>query len=128
MKASTRYSAGRMSYNNVAGSTFTASFTGTRVDIVSDKDPYRGTAEVLVDGVVVGSFDSYSSVTKYQAVVFSTDVAPGTHTVTVRPLGKNASARGSYIVVDTFRVYSPIPDSIAPTCSSCHASRVANHW
>jgi len=128
LRASARYSAGRMSYNNIAGSTFSADFTGTRVDIVSDKDPYRGTAEVLIDGVVVGSFDSYASVTKYQAVVFSADVSPGAHTVTVRPLGKNPSARGAYIVVDTFRVYSPMPASIAPKCSDCHASRVVDHW
>jgi len=128
MRASARYSAGRMSYNNVAGSSFSATFTGTRVDIVSDKDPYRGTAEVLIDGAVVGSFDSYAAVTKYQAVVFSADVEAGNHTVTVRPLGRNVSARGSYIVVDTFRTYSQIPDSISPACSSCHSDRVADHW
>lgn len=127
-KASARYTGGRMSYNNVAGNSLSAAITGNRVDIVSDKDPYRGTAEVLVDGVVVGTFDSYSSTTKYQAVVYSVDVTSGPHTVTVRPLGKNPSSRGAYVVVDAFRVYSPIPDSIAPTCSSCHTTRVANHW
>ncbi len=128
IKASSRYSAGRMSYNNVAGSTFSARFTGTRVDIVSDKDPYRGTAEVLIDSTVVGTFDAYAAISRHQVVVFSADVPSGTHTVTVRPLSKNPSARGSFIVVDGFRVYSPVPASIAPTCSSCHTNRVANHW
>lgn len=128
-RASLRYSGGRMSYNNVAGSSLSVAFSGTRVDVISEKDPYRGIAEVLVDGAVVGTFDAYSAVSKAQTVVFTANVSAGSHTLTVRPLGtKSASARGTYVVVDQFRVYGTIPDSIAPTCSSCHTDRVANHW
>ncbi|MBU4556477.1 MAG: hypothetical protein KJ747_06365, partial [Actinobacteria bacterium] len=78
-RASNRYTGGRMSYANIAGATLAAAFTGERVEIVSDMDPYRGRAEVLVDGVVVGSFDSYAPTTRFQVPVFSTDVTPGAH-------------------------------------------------
>lgn len=128
-RASTRYTGGRMSYDAVAGDELTASFTGRRVEIVSDRDPYRGRADVLIDGAVVGSFDAYASVTRFQATVFSADVGPGAHTVTVRPTGtKSASARAAYVVVDAFRVFDEAPAAIAPSCVSCHTDRAGTHW
>ncbi|MBU4556590.1 MAG: hypothetical protein KJ747_06945, partial [Actinobacteria bacterium] len=84
VRANTLYTGNRMSYNNIAGSTITAAFTGRRVEVVSDKDPYRGQAEVLIDGAVVGSFDSYAPSTQTQAVVFGCDVSAGPHTITIR--------------------------------------------
>lgn len=128
-RASTRYSGARMSYNGVAGSTLSATVTGERVEIVSDRDPYRGQAEVLVDGVVVGEFDAYAAVTRFQATVFSADLTPGAHTVTVRPTGeRSASARAAYVVVDAFRTYTEVPSSVAPDCVSCHTDRAGTHW
>ncbi len=128
-RASNRYSGGRMSYANVAGASLSATVAGERLEIVSDMDPYRGQAEVLVDGVVVGSFDGYAPTTRYQVVVFSTDVDPGTHTVTVRPTGqRSVSARGAFVVVDAFRVYSSLPQLYVPECASCHADRTVTHW
>lgn len=120
-RASNRYSGSHMSYNNQPTASLTAAFNGARVEVVSDRDPYRGIAEVLVDGVVRGYFDGYSATTKYQDVVISIDVAAGPHTITVRPTGgKSASARGEYVVVDGFRVYPEVPGSIAPGCADCH--------
>lgn len=128
-RASNRYSGGRMSYANLSGAALTASFTGERIEIVSDKDPYRGTAAVYIDGALAGSFDAYAPTTTFQAVVFSADVAPGPHTVSVRPTGvKSASARGTFVVVDAFRVYSDLPASIVPECVSCHTDRAVTHW
>ncbi len=128
-KASSVYTGSRMSYNNVAGSALTASFTGRRVDLVSDKDPYRGKADVYIDGAKVATIDTYSASTVYQAVMFSSDtLASGSHTISVRPLNqKNTSARAAYVVVDSFRVYTDVPDSIAPECLSCHGDKSSGH-
>ncbi len=128
VRANTLYSGSRMSYNNVAGSTFTAAFTGGRVELVSDRDPYRGRAEVLIDGAVVGTIDCYAPATQIQAVVFARDVAQGAHTITVRPTGaKDSAARGAFVVIDAFNVYPASRGSVAPECSSCHASQAADH-
>jgi len=128
-RANNRYSGGRMSYANLSGAALTASFTGQRIEIVSDMDPYRGQAEVLIDGVVAGTFDAYSATTRFQVVVFSANVAPGPHTVSVRASGvKSTSSRGTFVVVDAFRVYSTLPASVVPECVSCHTDRAVMHW
>lgn len=128
-KYSARYTAARMSYNNTAGASLTVALTGNRIEIISEKDPYRGIADVLVDGQYVGAFDAYASVSRPQSVVFVCDVTPGDHTITVRTTGtRNPSARASYVIVDAFRSYSELPTSIAPWCATCHVDRVAGHW
>jgi hypothetical protein len=124
-----RYSAGRMSYSNNSTTQITAPFDGARIELISDLDPYRGLAEVLIDGSVAGTFDGYSPFTSTQVVVFSADLAPGAHTITVRPLGtSNPSARAAYVVVDAFRVHAHAPADAMPTCGGCHADRTNVHW
>ncbi|MBU4555356.1 MAG: hypothetical protein KJ747_00600, partial [Actinobacteria bacterium] len=128
VRANTLYTGNRMSYNNVAGSTITAAFSGSRVEVVSDKDPYRGQAEVLIDGAVVGSFDSYAPSTQTQAVVFGCDVSTGPHTITIRPTGlKTAAARGTFVVLDAVNVYPTARGSLAPDCTSCHFAQEPEH-
>jgi len=127
-RASTLYSGNRMSYNNVAGSTLTASFTGGRIELVADKDPYRGQAEVLIDGAVVATIDCYAPATQIQAVVFVRDVAQGSHTITVRPTGlKDPAARGTFVVVDAFNVYPVSRGSLVPECDDCHVAQSTDH-
>lgn len=127
-RASTRYSGGRMSYSNFAGASLTATFTGERVELVSDRDPYRGTAWVWVDETFYGTIDTYAPTSQYQAVVFGADVPSGEHTIAVYPTGtKNTSSRGAYVVIDGFRVYSDLPTTAVPTCISCHADRLVTH-
>lgn len=41
---------------------------------------------------------------------------------------KSGSARGAFVVVDAFRVYSSRPRLYVPECASCHAERTATHW
>lgn len=128
-RASSVYTGGRMSYSNLAGTSLTATFSGARIEIVSDRDPYRGQANVYIDGALAGSFDGYSPVTRHQAIVFTADLAPGTHTVSVRPTGvKGASARGAFVVVDAFKVYATQPQLYKPTCASCHPDRSQVHY
>lgn len=124
----TMYTGGRMSYSNVAGNQISVTISGARVEIISDRDPYRGKADVLVDGIVVGTFDAYSSTSAVQAVAYTVNLGAGVHTVTVRVRGdQNASARGCFIVLDAFRVY-PAGIAIAkPNCDSCHADKAVPH-
>jgi len=127
-RASNRYTGGRMSYASTAA-TLSASVDGSRFEILSEKDPYRGIAEVYIDGVLEGEFDAYAAVSTNQTSVFSHPLSAGTHSVSVRWTGRgNPAARAKYVVVDAFRVQGALPESIAPTCSSCHSNRVANHW
>jgi len=120
-RANMRYSGGRMSYANIAGAALSAAFTGERLEIVSDKDPYRGRAEVWVDGALAGFFDSYSATTQFQATVFTVDLPPGAHVVEVRPTGtQQASSRAAYVVVDCFKVFAATPSTKVPACEDCH--------
>lgn len=124
-----RHTGGRMSYSNYAGATLSISFTGERVSVVADKDPYRGIAQVLIDGSLAGTVDLYAATTTYQATVFeSGPLEPGSHTITVRSTGtKNPSSRYAYVTVDCFKVYSAVPPSIAPECTSCHPDKTVEH-
>lgn len=125
---STIYTGGRMSFSNVASNEISAIISGARVEIISDKDPYRGKADVLVDGTPVGVFDAYSSTTVVQAVVYTLNLDAGAHTVTVRVRGdQNASARGCFIVLDAFRVYPPDIAIVKPDCDSCHPDKAVPH-
>ena len=128
-RASNRYTGGRMSYANLAGNRLDATFAGERIELVSDKDPYRGTAQVFIDGALAGTFDAYAPTTKFQVVVFAADLESGAHTISVRPTGvKSGSARGTFVVVDAFWVYADLTGSIVPACTSCHDDRAATHW
>ncbi|MDP2232455.1 MAG: hypothetical protein Q8K89_02375, partial [Actinomycetota bacterium] len=128
VRANTLYTGNRMSYNNIAGSTISATFNGRRVEVVSDKDPYRGRAEVLIDGAMVGSFDSYAPSTQTQAVVFGRDVTTGPHTITIRPTGGKAeAARGTFVVLDAINVYPTARASVAPECTICHSAKAPDH-
>lgn len=127
-RSNAAYSGNRMSYNNVGGSSFTATFTGSRVELVSDKDPYRGQAQVFIDEALVGTIDCYAPLSQLQSVVFARDVAQGSHTIRVSPTGeRHASSRGAYVVVDAFNVYPTARGSVAPDCTSCHIAQEPEH-
>jgi len=129
----TRYSQshtyGRMSYSNNAGATLAVTFNGTRVELVADRDPYRGMGEVRIDGALVATVDLYAPTSTYQATVFESDaLAPGVHTVQVTVLGtKNPASRAAYFSVDAFEVYGELPSSVAPECVTCHADKASGH-
>lgn len=128
-RVSTLYTGAHMSYSSNPTQTLTATFTGARVEIVSEKGLYCGIGEVSVDGVVVGTFDAYAATSSYQVVVFGIDLEAGEHSVTVRPTGRrNPAARATNVVVDAFRVCPCFPRIYKPTCDSCHADRNAIHW
>lgn len=120
-----QHTAGRMSLSNYAGAGLSIAFEGERIMLVADKDPYRGIAQILIDGALAGTVDFYAPTTTYQATVFdSGPLAAGSHTITVRATGtKNPSSRHTFISVDCFKVYATLPGSIAPQCAdTCHAN------
>jgi len=122
VRSSQSYSAGQQKQSNIAGSTLSVGFTGQQIAILADNDPYRGIAEVLIDGVSRGDVDLYSDTTRNQVEVFRSGVlAPGAHTITVKVKGtKDVNARATTVSVDRFDVYERPVGSIAPACSGCH--------
>ncbi len=115
--------------SNTTTASVTATFSGEAVEIVADRDPYRGQFSIWIDGQFKGDVDCYSTVTGYQQIVYrSQAMAPGVHTVVMRVKGaKQAASRGTWVRLDALRVYSSVPDKIAPLCTNCHADKVNPH-
>ncbi len=124
LRANNLYTGSRMSFAGTLGSEMSVTFDGSRFELVSDKDPYRGLAELELDGSVVATLNAYAPTTQRQAILYSSDrLWPGEHTVKIRPLErKNPEARATFFVVDAVRVFRDVPDSIAPACSGCHSA------
>jgi len=130
VKRGTTFTGGQQSYSNNTGATLSLPFTGNEMVLISDLDPYRGRAEIWIDGAYQTTIDCYSATTKYQRVVWtSPTLSSGPHTVMVKVLGtKSGSARAAWVNVDCFRVRAGIRESIAPDCTdSCHADKETGH-
>jgi len=108
--------------SNTTGSTLSVGFSGRQIVILADNDPYRGIAEVLIDGVSQGDVDLYSDITRNQVEGFrSRALAAGNHTITLKVNGtKNQYSRATNVTVDRFDVYAGLAGSVAPTCAGCH--------
>jgi hypothetical protein len=91
-------------YNSSA----TLTFTGTGVSWVGYKDAWAGIARVLLDGQVVGEFDTYAAQDTPQPVIYSVEgLAPGTHRLVIQTTGRqNSNSGGAWVWVDAFRVKS----------------------
>jgi outer membrane protein assembly factor BamB len=80
-------------------------FTGTRVDWVTATGPMYGRARVVIDGrphIV----DLYRRRRHWRARITYARLGPGTHTITIRPLGARDPASSSNAVVfDAFAVH-----------------------
>jgi len=122
VQTSQSYTAGQQKQSNVTGSTLSVQFTGEQIAVRADNDPYRGIAEVFIDGVSQGTVDLYSDITRNQVEVYrSRALAPGTHTLTVKVKGtKSQYARATNVTVDRFDVYEKPLGGVAPACASCH--------
>ncbi len=133
MKASA-YTMGQTSSSNIKDATLSVPFTGTQVALVADKDPYRGIAEILIDNVSVDFVDMYSDTTVNQVEVWRSDkLASADHTITVKVTGTKrlvpVPARGSFVRVDQFKIYTKAPGSVAPRCTTagCHPGFDTGH-
>lgn len=102
------WSEGTASASNAAGAQATFTFTGTSVTWVGCRKLTTGIARVYVDGMFVREIDTYEAppVEGYQTPVFTaSDLAPGTHTLTIEATGRsNPAASSSYVVIDAIDV------------------------
>jgi VCBS repeat-containing protein len=101
LASSTTYSAGKARYATAASASATFSFTGQGVSWVSSRSPSRGSAQVLVDGVLVTTVSLYATKLTPQQVVFSRALTAGLHTIKVINL---ATAGHPRVDVDVFVV------------------------
>lgn len=121
--------AGLFALSNVGGATIEIAATGDKIEVIANKDPYRGKARIWVDGVATATVDTYSPTTLDQQVIYQVKfAASGSHTVKVEVLyDKNASSRGYWIAIDSFRVYTGMKTTVAPACVSCHPTKTVAH-
>jgi hypothetical protein len=107
------WSGGTASFNRSAGATATLTFTGTSVSCIGFRAAWAGIARISLDGTFVTELDLYATSEQVQTPIFTaTNLAAGTHTVTVEATGrKNPSASDYAVVVDAFDVApgSPLP-------------------
>jgi hypothetical protein len=103
--ASSSASGGTYRSNAKAGTTSSLTFNGTSVTWVTATGPADGQAQVLIDGVLKGTFDLYSSTTHWQVAHPFSGLTSAAHTIVVKVLGtKNASSTGTKVIVDAFIV------------------------
>jgi hypothetical protein len=85
--------------------TSTLTFSGTGVNWITSTGPAYGQASVSIDGVAKGTVDLYASTVHWQVAEAYTGLASGSHTIVITVLGtKNASSKGTKVVVDAFVV------------------------
>lgn len=90
-------------WTNVAGLSWSYTFSGTALQIASDRYSNHGYADVTIDGVYRGRYDGYSpAATGGRQIVWEiAGLANGSHTVSVAATGtKNPFATDSYVVLD----------------------------
>jgi lysophospholipase L1-like esterase len=99
-------SGGRYTFARFGDDLVTATFTGTRLDLIAKTGPNFGLARVSVDGGDSHTVDLYSpSVCWLQRVWSTGTLAAGTHTVTIEATGhKNERSTDTAVDVDALDV------------------------
>lgn len=101
------FSGTTVAHSSTAGARAEFSFTGTGIRWIGHRGFANGIARVYLDGVHVVDVDSFAPIQEeFQAAIFSvSNLATGTHTLSIEVLGtRNAAAGGTRIVVDAFDV------------------------
>jgi hypothetical protein len=96
----------RFRQSSTTGATASLTFTGRTVAVVGQMGRALGQAQVLLDGVVVGTIDQYSATNTFKRILFSATFAnTGAHTITIKVLGtKRPAATGMGVALDAFLV------------------------
>ena len=103
--ASTKASAGKYAWDDLAGSSMSFTFKGASVTWWTVTSPAMGKAVVYVDGVKKATVDNYSGATAYGVRRTYGGLANAVHTVRIVVLGTHrAGATGNRIVVDKWTV------------------------
>jgi hypothetical protein len=99
---SASYSGGHAKASVTALDSATYSFTGRNIAWVAARSKVRGSARILIDGVVVGTVNLQSTTTSYRRVVYVRSFgALGPHTIQIVVLGTAGHPR---VDIDTFVV------------------------
>ncbi|MBL7260288.1 cellulase family glycosylhydrolase [Paractinoplanes lichenicola] len=95
-------------YSSTAGSYYTFSFTGTKIQLYAAAASHHGIAAVSIDGGAEVDVDFYAPTRAEQRLLYTSPaLAAGTHVVKVRNTGrKNASSTGTVIAADRIDVTS----------------------
>ncbi|MBR7832123.1 alpha-L-fucosidase [Actinospica durhamensis] len=88
-------------YTAANGGTATITFTGTGIDYIGPMESQDGTANVILDGVQVGTTSaSYSGAYTAQQFLYQVrDLTPATHTLQLVKTG------GTYVQIDAFQIW-----------------------
>lgn len=98
-------SGGSFSFEHRAGASMSFGFEGDTVVWHTATGPAQGKAAVRIDGRHVGTFDQYSSRTRFRVSRTFTGLGAGEHTIAVRVLGRaSSSATDTRVVIDGFEV------------------------
>ena len=94
-------------YTATDGDSFSYTFNGTGIQVLSESNADEGSADVYVDGKKTATVSGQTSGDRLaqQVLASVTGLAKGQHTVTLVKTG------GSYLLVDGFTV---VPDTVAP--------------
>ena len=83
----TSASGGSLATSSTRLSTATFSFTGSGITIMGPSGPTGGVARVYIDGVLSGLLHAYSSVAGSRQLLYSRQLAAGSHTIKIVPYG-----------------------------------------
>ena len=86
-------------YTATNGDSASLTFTGTGIDLISEKYSDEGTLDVYIDGTLVQTVNAANSTRLVQQTLFSqTWASSGTHTI------KAVKRTGTYMLIDAFRI------------------------
>lgn len=99
-----------------AGAAASITFTGSAVTWIGYRDEWGGLAEVLLDGAVQATVDTYASPARARAALHSIDgLRERRHTLTIRAKGTHApESAGSWVWIDAFVVGEEPADAAPP--------------
>jgi len=120
------YSGGSIDSAVDAGARVDLTFNGTAVSWIGYRDEWSGLAQVLLDGQLQATVDTYLTPSKAQTTTYSlTGLAPGTHVLSIVATGNHdAASGGSWVWVDGFQISAaassapPVPATLTPAVSS----------
>jgi hypothetical protein len=99
--SSTSASGGSYRYTSTAGRYTYYTFSGRTIAVAAYKGTALGSFKVYLDGVYKGTFSDYATSTQWRRIVYSLNVASGTHTIKLICVGTSGHPR---IDLDAFVV------------------------
>ncbi len=86
-------------YTNTNGDSASLTFTGTGIDLISEKYSDEGTIDIYIDGTLTQTVNAANSTRLVQQTLYTqTWSTAGTHTI------KAVKRTGSFMLIDAFRI------------------------